>query len=230
MVRLRLIDRPSPSRGSRDGAAIDMLVLHYTGMPSTAAALDRLCDPAAEVSAHYLIAEDGTTYRFVLRSDGRWSNGEPVTAGDFVYSLRRIMDPATGAKYAEVLFPIAGAAAINRGERSVDTLGVSAPDERTVEIRLEEPTPYFLELITHQTAAPVHAASVKQFGESFTRPGNLVTNGPYRLIDNVPGDRILLEANPHHPAAASVAMSMASLLPDPKVLVWPFPHSGNARP
>ncbi len=69
-----------------------------------------------------------------------------MTAADFVYSLRRIMDPATGAKYAEVLFPIANAAAINRGEKPVDTLGVSAPDPATVEIRLEEPTPYFLEL------------------------------------------------------------------------------------
>ncbi|MCJ2015619.1 peptide ABC transporter substrate-binding protein [Methylobacterium sp. J-076] len=161
------------------------------------------------------VAADGLAYRFTLRPDGRWSNGEPVTSADFVSSLRRIMDPATGAKYAEVLFPIAGAAAVNRGEKSPDTLGVGAPDTGTVEIRLEQPTPYFLELLTHQTAAPVHAASIARYGEAFTRPGNLVTNGPYRLLDRVPGDRILLEANPHHPDAASVAIRRVAYLPTP---------------
>ncbi|GJE38958.1 peptide ABC transporter substrate-binding protein [Methylobacterium persicinum] len=158
---------------------------------------------------------DGMTYRFTLRPDGRWSNGDAVTADDFVFSLRRIMDPATGAKYAEVLYPIAGAAAVNRGERPVVNLGVAALDPATVEIRLEQPTPYFLELLTHQTAAPVHAASIARYGEAFTRPGNLVTNGPYRLVDRVPGDRILLEVNPHHPDAGSVAISRIAYVPTP---------------
>lgn len=161
------------------------------------------------------VSPDGLTYRFSLRPDGRWSNGETVTSADFVFSLRRIMDPATGAKYAEVLYPIAGAAAVNRGERPADFLGVAALDARTVEIRLEQPTPYFLELLTHQTAAPVHPASVARYGESFTRPGNLVTNGPYRLLDRVPGDRILLEANPHHPEAEKVAIRRVAYLPTP---------------
>ncbi len=163
----------------------------------------------------WTVAEDGLTYRFALRPDGRWSNGDPVTAADFVFSLRRIMDPATGAKYAEVLFPILNAAAINRGEKPSDSLGVAAPDPGTVEIRLEQSTPYFLELLTHQTAAPVHAASVAKHGEAFTRPGNLVTNGPYRLADRVPGDRILLEANPHHPEAGSLAIRRVAFLPTP---------------
>lgn len=163
----------------------------------------------------WTVSEDGRTYRFTLRPDGRWSNGDPVTASDFAYSLRRIMDPATGAKYAEVLFPILNAAAINRGERPADSLGVSAPDPATVEITLEEPTPYFLELLTHQTAAPVHAASVAQHGEAFTRPGHLVTNGPYRLVDRVPGDRIQLEVNPHHPEASSFAIRKVAFLPTP---------------
>jgi oligopeptide transport system substrate-binding protein len=163
----------------------------------------------------WTVAEDGLTYRFALRPDGRWSNGDPVTAADFVFSLRRIMDPATGAKYAEVLFPILNAAAINRGEKPPDSLGVAAPDPGTVEIRLEQSTPYFLELLTHQTAAPVHAASVARHGEAFTRPGNLVTNGPYRLADRVPGDRILLEANPPHPEAGSLAIQRVAFLPTP---------------
>lgn len=163
----------------------------------------------------WTVSDDGRTYRFTLRPDGRWSNGDPVAAADFVYSLRRIMDPATGAKYAEVLFPILNAAAINRGGRLADSLGVSAADPATVEITLEEPTPYFLELLTHQTAAPVHAASVARHGEAFTRPGHLVTNGPYRLVDRVPGDRILLEVNSHHPEASSFAIRKVAFLPTP---------------
>jgi len=163
----------------------------------------------------WTVSPDGLTYRFTLNPNGRWSNGEAVTAQDFVFSLRRIMDPATGAKYAEILFPILNAPAVNRGEQPPEALGVAAPDPRTVEIRLAESTPYFLELLTHQTAAPVHAPSVARHGEAFTRPGNLVTNGPYRLADNVPGDRILLEANPHHPDAASLAIRRVAFLPTP---------------
>ncbi|MCJ2073733.1 peptide ABC transporter substrate-binding protein [Methylobacterium sp. J-030] len=160
-------------------------------------------------------SEDGLTLHFELLPEGRWSNGEPVTAEDFVYSLRRILDPATGAKYAEILFPIRNAAAVNRGEKAVDALGVAAEGPLALAITLEQPTPYILELLTHQTALPVHRASVERHGESFTRPGNLVTNGPYRLTDNVPGGAIRLEANPHHPDAASIAIRHVDFLPTP---------------
>jgi oligopeptide transport system substrate-binding protein len=160
-------------------------------------------------------SEDGLTFRFDLSPDGRWSNGEAVTAADFVYSLRRILDPRTGAKYAEVLFPIRNAAAVNRGQTPVETLGVQADGPLRLSIELEQPTPYFLELLTHQTALPVHRASVERYGDSFTRPGNLVTNGAYRLRDRVPGGAITLEANPHHPAAADLAIRCVAFLPTP---------------
>lgn len=163
----------------------------------------------------WTVSEDGLTYEFTLRDDGRWSNGEPVTAQDFVYSLRRILTPATAAKYAEVLFPIRDAAPVNRGEKPVEALGVSASDPLRLSVSLEQPTPYFLELLTHQTALPVHRASVERFGGAFTRPGNLVTNGPYRLRDRVPGDRITLETNPHHPQAKTLAIARVAYLPTP---------------
>ncbi len=198
---------------------------HKSSTVAEAHILRDLCDGLLTYDNHgaivpgaareWTVAADALTYRFALRQDGRWSNGDAVTAADFVFSLRRIMDPATGAKYAEVLFPILNAAAINRAEKPPESLGVAAPDPATVEIRLEQPTPYFLELVTHQTAAPVHAASLAQHGESFTRPGNLVTNGPYRLADRVPGDRIVLEANPHHPEAGSLAIRRVAFLPTP---------------
>ncbi|MCJ2066178.1 peptide ABC transporter substrate-binding protein [Methylobacterium sp. J-088] len=159
------------------------------------------------------VSEDGLTLRFDLNPDGRWSNGGPVTAADFVFSLRRILDPATGAKYAEILFPIRNAASVNRGEKPVDALGITMEGPLQLTITLEQPTPYILELLTHQTAVPVHRASVEHYGETFTRPGNLVTNGLYRLTGNVPGGAVQLEANPHHPDAASVAIRRVDFVP-----------------
>jgi oligopeptide transport system substrate-binding protein len=165
----------------------------------------------------WTLSEDGLTLRFDLADAGRWSNGEPVTAADFVYSFRRILDPGTGAKYAEILYPIRNAAAVNRGEKPVDALGVAADGPRGVVITLEQATPYILELLTHQTALPVHRASVERFGDSFTRPGNLVTNGAYRLADRVPGGAITLEANPHHPAAETLSIRRVDFLPTPDI-------------
>ncbi|WP_132255548.1 peptide ABC transporter substrate-binding protein [Methylobacterium segetis] len=163
----------------------------------------------------WTLSEDARTYTFALRNDGRWSNGDPVTAADFVFSLRRILSPATAAKYAEVLYPIRNAAAVNRGELPPDALGVAAPDADIVVIDLAEPTPYFLELLTHQTAIPVHRASVERYGDAFTRPGNLVSNGPYRLREMVPNDRITLEVNPHHRDAAGIAIRRVAFIPTP---------------
>lgn len=157
-------------------------------------------DPAAEVvpgvAESWELSDDGRTYTFRLRDDATWSNGEPVTAGDFVYSLRRIMTPETGAKYANVLYPIVNAEKIHAGELAPSELGVTALDERTLEIALEAPTPFFLELLTHQTGLPVHPPSVEAHGADFVRPGNMVSNGAYVLEAFVPNAHIKLTKNP----------------------------------
>lgn len=163
----------------------------------------------------WTISDDRLTYRFALRPDGRWSNGEAVTAEDFLFSLRRILAPATGAKYAEMLFPIRGAAAVNAGAQPPETLGVSAPDARTLEIVLAEPVPYLLELLTHQTSLPVHRPSLARWGDAFARPGNLVSNGPYALVEWVPNDRITLTKNTHYRDAAAIPIERVDLVPTP---------------
>lgn len=163
----------------------------------------------------WTVSDDALTYTFRLRADGRWSNGDRVEGSDFVYSLRRILAPATGAKYAEVLYPIRNARVVNQGGAAPDTLGVAAPDPRTVVIHLGQPTPYLLELLTHQTSIPVHPASVERFGDAFTRAGNLVSNGPYILEDVVPNDRITLTRNPHFHAARSVTIANVAFMPTP---------------
>ncbi|CAO4182989.1 peptide ABC transporter substrate-binding protein [Methylorubrum populi] len=169
------------------------------------------------IAESWTVSEDRLAYRFSLRPDGRWSNGEAVTAEDFLFSLRRILDPKTAAKYAEVLFPIRGAAAVQAGERPPEDLGVTAPDARTLEIALSEPVPYLLELLTHQTALPVHRPSLERWGDAFARPGNLVSNGPYALIDWIPNDRITLRKNPHHRDAAAIPIEQVDVIPTPDI-------------
>src|SRR5690606_34932073 len=114
------------------------------------------------VAESWTMSPDGKTYSFTLRADARWSNGDPVTASDFVFSMRRMVDPETGAKYANILYPILNAEKINKaaGGAKLEDLGVTARGEHLLEIVLERPTPYFLELLTHQTGLPVHPATV----------------------------------------------------------------------
>lgn len=110
----------------------------------------------------WTLSDDGTVYTFKLRADAKWSDGTPVTAGDFVFSYQRVEDPKTAAKYANILYPIKNAEKINKGETPVDQLGVKAVDDKTLEITLERSTPFFLELLAHQTALPISKASYER--------------------------------------------------------------------
>ncbi|MEO1292840.1 MAG: peptide ABC transporter substrate-binding protein, partial [Pseudomonadota bacterium] len=165
------------------------------------------------VAESWEISEDGLTYTFTLRDDAVWSNGDPVTAGDFVYSFKRIQDPATAAKYASILYPIKNAEAINQGEAEVDTLGVAAVDDKTLEITLEAPTPFFVELLQHQTGLPVHPASVEEHGTDFVQPGNMISNGAYTLESNTPNDKIVLVKNEAFREADQVAIDTVEYIP-----------------
>ncbi len=97
-------------------------------------------------------------YTFKLRGNAKWSNGDPVTANDFVFSYRRLLDPATGAKYANILYTLKNAEKVNKGQAKVEELGVKAIDDRTLELTLENPAPYFIAQLAHQTGLPLHAA------------------------------------------------------------------------
>ncbi len=129
----------------------------------------------------WTLSQDAKTYTFKMRENGKWSNGDKVTAEDFVYGLRRSVDPATLSNYSSMLYPIKNARDIVLGKRSSETLGVRANGPTTLIIELEEPTPYFLSLLTHSTTYATHRPSVEKFGARFTRPGNLVGNGAFKL-------------------------------------------------
>jgi oligopeptide transport system substrate-binding protein len=155
-------------------------------------------DPVAGGAESWTISPDGKTYVFTLRRNARWSNGEPVTAKDFVYGFRRSIDPATLSRYSFILSPIVNADEISAGKLAPAELGVRAVDDYTVEIRLTNPTPYFLGLLAHSSTYPLHRASVETHGDQFTRPGNLVSNGAFQLADWVVQSHIRVVRNTHY--------------------------------
>lgn len=147
------------------------------------------------VAMRWNISRDGRTYTFYLRRDAAWSNGDPLRAEDFVWSLRRSADPATASNSANMLLPIENAAEVLSGRQPPETLGVEALDDYTLQIRLTDPTPYFLGLLTHSSTYPVHRPSLERHGARFSRPGNLVSNGAFVLEDWVVRSRIVLARN-----------------------------------
>jgi oligopeptide transport system substrate-binding protein len=166
------------------------------------------------VAESWEISDDGTVYTFHLREDAKWSNGDPVTANDFVYSFRRTVDPATASDYAPILSPIVNASAIIAGENTdIASLGVTAVDDHTLQITLNGPTPYILGLLTHNVAFPVHQATIEQFGEEWTRPGNMVSNGAFMLEDWVPQSQLTVVKNPNFHAADEVALDKIVFYP-----------------
>lgn len=174
-------------------------------------------DPEGEVvpgtAESWEVSEDGTVYTFAIRDDANWSNGDPVVAEDFVYSMRRLQDPETAAGYANLLYPILNAEAVNTGEMPVEELGVRAVDDKTLEITLERPTPFFIELLTHQTGLPVHPATVEAEGANFVRPGTMVSNGAFRLTAQVANDHIRVEKNEEYWDADNVALEAVMFYP-----------------
>lgn len=147
------------------------------------------------VSSGWTASDDGKTFVFAIRPEARWSNGEPLTAQDFVYSLRRGVDPATLSLYSYILTPILNADEIAAGRLQPSELGVRAIDDHTLEIRLANVTPYFLGLLTHSMAYPVHRATIERHRDQWTRPGNLVGNGAFQLDDWVVQSHVKLVRN-----------------------------------
>lgn len=181
----------------------------FEGLVTTAP--DGSLEPGA--AASWTISDDGLTYTFRLREDGRWSNGAPVTAGDFVFGLRRSVDPETLSSYSQVLAPVVNAEAVIRGELPPEALGVEALDDLTLAIRLKGPTPYFLELLTHSTTFAVYPPNVAEHGDRFARPGNLVSNGAYLLDEWVVQSHIRLVKNPHYHDAENVRIESVYFYP-----------------
>jgi len=150
--------------------------------------LDDDLNPVPSLAESWEISEDGKTVTLTLREDGKWTNGDPVTAEDFEWSWKRTISPELAADYAYQFYGIEGAQDYNGcegGKAKCDALaekvGVNAVDERTLEVRLTSPQPWFLQQLAHHSFLAVHRPTVEQHGDKWTEAANIVTNGPFQL-------------------------------------------------
>ncbi|NGX17532.1 peptide ABC transporter substrate-binding protein [Wenzhouxiangella sp. XN24] len=189
--------------------AMNILRDLFEGLVATAA--DGTSIPGA--AARWETSIDGLQWRFELRRDARWSNGERVTAADFVAGLRRALDPATGSATAGLLAPILNARAIMTGRLPPDQLGVEAPDEYTVVVKLAAATPWLPELLSHPVSAPLYRPGYEKHGDDFAVPGRMVSNGPFHLSEWQPGQFVKLSANHNYPRRQDIAIDAVIYYP-----------------
>lgn len=174
----------------------------------------RNLSPVPAVAERWEVSPDKTIYRFYIRSSARWSNGDPITAYDFSYSWQRILSPALGSEYAYLLYCIKNAQRFHEGQLSdFDEVGVRVLDELTLEVELEYPTPYFLSMQNHFAWFPVHKKTIESFGAidergtGWTRPKNLVSNGPFQLVEWRPNDVLSVRPNPWYWDTSSIRLA-----------------------
>lgn len=161
------------------------------------------------VALEHTVSEDLTTYTFKLRADAKWSNGDPVVAGDFVAGWQRLVDPKTASEYAWYmeLMQVTNAAEIIAGTKPATDLGITAIDDTTLEVKILAPLPYFPKMLTHSSTFPNHKATIEKFGADWTKPENLIGNGAYLLKEHLPGEKVVMEKSPTYWNAAAVIMS-----------------------
>lgn len=159
------------------------------------------------VATSWETSADGKIWTFHLRKEARWSNGEPVTADDFVYAWRREVDPATASEYSQALAPIQNAMEIADGKMPVDKLGVESMGPQILVVHLHAPTAYLPALLTNAYLFPLYAPAVKQWGDAWTQPAHMISNGPFVLSDRVLNGHITLLKNSHYWDAAHVRLT-----------------------
>lgn len=170
--------------------------------------------PEPGVAERWVVSADQRHYVFHLREKAVWSNGEPVTAYDFVGSWKRALEPALGAEYASQLYLVKNARAYNEATlKDFNLVGVHAVNDRTLIVDLENPTPYFIDMCAFDTLAPVHMPTVEKYGTSWIKPGKIMGNGPYLLDEWRLDDHIRLKKNPLYWDAANVRMATVEVKP-----------------
>lgn len=176
-------------------------------------------EPEPGVAKRWDVSGDWQTYTFHLRPEAMWSDGQPITAQDFLYSWERMLSMDLGAKNAFLLFPIKGAKAFHAGVGTFADVGVSAPDAHTLVVHLEKPVPWFLSMLMHPAFYPVPRHVLEPKGgtdnraSGWTQPGTMVGNGPFRLTDWKVHSVIKTEKNPYYWDSDSVKLNGVHFFP-----------------
>lgn len=172
------------------------------------------------VAKSWEISEDGLTYTFYLDEKAKWSDGSRVTAGDFVFAMRRAVNPVMGSEYVSMLMPIKNARKIASGEtKDFSMLGATAISDNILKIELEEPVPYFLSMLYHGIYFPLPQKTLEKFGAAenrdalWTRPQNMVSNGPFVLAKWNINDKVSIRKNPLYRDAESIQINGVDFFP-----------------
>ena len=169
--------------------------------------------PVPGVAESWEVSNDGLVYRFRIRDELKWSDGTPLTAQDFVYSFRRLLDPATASPGAEVLYPISNARRVNSAEAEIESLGVRSNGVNLLEITLENPTAHFLRLLVNAATMPVPQHVIEAHGPGWTGGGVMVSNGAYQLVERLPNNKVELRLNPEYRNAGDVEIRRVRYIP-----------------
>jgi oligopeptide transport system substrate-binding protein len=176
--------------------------------------------PRPALAERWETSADGLTYTFHLRADAKWSNGEPITAQDCIDSWHRALTPTLAADYAYLFYIIRGAEAFNKSRtKDFSTVGLAATDARTLVVTLDHPAPYFLQILLNSPWRPVHVRSIAAAGDAYqrgnpwTRPGRLVSSGPFVLKEWRPQQHILVEKSPTYWDRAHVRLTAIRFYP-----------------
>lgn len=158
---------------------------------------------------------DNKRYVFKLRENAKWSNGEPVTAYDFVYSWQRLVDPKTLSPFAwfAQMAGIANADGIISGKVPVQKLGVTAPDSLTLVVQLNKPVPFFVNLLANFSLFPVPQKTIEKYGNDWTKPENLVGNGAFAMQERVVNEKIVLKPNPYYWDHKNTVLTKVTFIP-----------------
>lgn len=199
-----------------DHASVQVAIQLFEGLTE----IDQDGRPAPLGAEGWETADDGRTYTFKLRAGRTWSNGSPLTAHDYVWAWRRAIDPRTAADYASLFYAIKNGARIHNEGLDPALLGVTARDARTLVVNLEEPLAHFPWLTSLVTFAPLKKEALEAFGDRWTRPEHIVTNGPFTLAEWAHDKQIVLERNPSYPGADRLM---------PRVVLRIFPDDAVAQ-
>ena len=196
-------------------------------------------EPEPGVAERWDISEDGTVYTFYINPEAKWSNGEPMTASDYVWSWNRALHPDTGSLYAYMLYPIVNSEAYSKREiTDFDQVGVKAIDDLTLQVTLNAPTPYFLQLMDHYSSFAVHPETLLKHGKMtdrftpWTRVGNIVSNGAFTLDEWSLNRRIIIKKSEHYWDRDNVALNGVYFYPTENVVSEErmFPQSSCITP
>ncbi|GAB6109853.1 peptide ABC transporter substrate-binding protein [Fusibacter bizertensis] len=217
------VDLPSVDPNvATDGLSFDVIASMIEGLYS----VDEAGNLIPALATDYTVSEDGLTYTFNLR-DAQWSNGTPVTANDFVYGWRRLVDPATASEYSFIaeVAGVVNAAAVTAGEKPLTDLGVVAKDDKTLVVTLDRTVPYFLSLTAFAPFFPLNEAFVTEKGADFAQsPEGLIANGPYVMTEWNKGYGFKLVKNETYYDAAAVEIGAIDyrVIKDPQTSALQF--------